>query len=336
MIRFFKKICLLLILLPMVSAVLFLYWLQQPMSASNSDQAIMVVVAEGSHAKEVANTLYAAGVPIHPWAFRVLVRGLDYQRQLKSGAYRFPLSWTPWQVLQQLTKAPNAYASIAIVEGMTFHQLRRLVASHEQLKHDTQSWTDTQLLQALNMQFTQAEGLFLPDTYLFIPGISDLEVYQQAHAAMMRYLEKVWAQRQVSLPLKTPYEALILASIIEKETGITSDRPLIASVFINRLKINMPLQTDPTIIYGMGERFAGNLRKADLLHDQPYNTYLRRGLPPTPIALPGKASIFAAVQPEKTDFLYFVARGDGSSQFSNNLHSHEQAVDFYQRKLQNR
>jgi UPF0755 protein len=199
------------------------------------------------------------------------------------------------------------------------------------LKHDTSDMSDEELLAKVAPGYSKPEGLFFPDTYLFARGASDLQIYRQAHALMQKRLDDAWASRAAGLPYKSPYEALIMASIVEKETGRKADRDLIAGVFVNRLKQGMLLQTDPTVIYGMGERYKGNIHKRDLQTDTPYNTYLRAGLPPTPIALPGAASIAAALNPARTDALYFVARGDGTSHFSNTLTEHNQAVNKYQR-----
>ena len=190
---------------------------------------------------------------------------------------------------------------------------------------------DTQILKLIGAEESHPEGLFFPDTYLFARQTSDLAIIRRAYLAMQRRMADAWEKRDPSVPYKTPREAMIMASIVEKETGAAADRGLVASVFANRLRIGMRLQTDPTVIYGLGEKFDGNLRKSDLLADTPYNTYTRAGLPPTPIALPGMASIEAVMRPPKTDYLYFVARGDGSSVFSRNLEEHNRAVNKYQR-----
>jgi UPF0755 protein len=220
---------------------------------------------------------------------------------------------------------------LTIVEGLTFREMRALLAATPELKQDSGNMSPAQLLQAIGASQTHPEGLFAPDTYVYDPGSSDLEIWRQAYRAQMTALQDAWASRAPDLPYKTPYEALIMASIIEKETGQSSERGLIGGVFVNRLKRGMLLQTDPTIIYGLGERFDGNLRKRDLVTDGPYNTYTRPGLPPTPIALPGRAALAAALKPDATDALYFVARGDGTSQFSSTLEAHNRAVDKYQR-----
>jgi UPF0755 protein len=201
----------------------------------------------------------------------------------------------------------------------------------EHLKQDTQGLGPDASMQQLGRPGVAPEGRFFPDTYTYAKGSSDLKVLHRAFQAMDRRLQAAWAQRNAASPLKTPEQALILASIIEKETGSGKDRAMIAGVFTNRLRIGMLLQTDPTVIYGMGDRFDGNLRKRDLQTDTPWNTYTRAGLPPTPIAMPGRAALAAAVQPAETKALYFVARGDGSSQFSDNLADHNRAVNKYQR-----
>jgi len=201
------------------------------------------------------------------------------------------------------------------------------------LVHQTKGLSSNALLQSLNLSFPNDEGLFFPDTYVFDPGESDVSIYRRASLAMQKQLTQIWEQKPANSPLKTPYELLILSSIIEKETGKSSDRGFVAAVFINRLNKGMMLQTDPTVIYGIGPQFDGNLRKADLRKDSPYNTYMRKGLPPTPIAMPSKESLLATVHPAQSKALYFVAKGDGSSHFSETLNEHESAVDLYQRKL---
>jgi UPF0755 protein len=215
---------------------------------------------------------------------------------------------------------------------MTIWQLRALIDNHPALIHQTKGMSSKELLQALGLFYPGDEGLFYPDTYIFDPDDSDISIYRRASQVMQKQLNAVWEQKNVALPLKSPYELLILGSIVEKETGRSSDRSLVAAVFINRLNLNMPLQTDPTVIYGIGPRFDGNLRKADLRKDSPYNTYMRKGLPPTPIAMPSKESLQAVINPAKSDAIYFVARGDGSSHFSKTLKEHESAVDQFQRK----
>jgi len=209
--------------------------------------------------------------------------------------------------------------------------MRKAIDACPDLKHDTKSWSDRDLMKKLNADYSLPEGLFFPDTYLFAKGTSDLLVYQQAYAAQLKRIDEAWEARSSGLPYKNKYEALVMASIIEKETGQKSERSMISAVFANRLKNGMLLQTDPTVIYGMGDRYQGKIYKKDLLTDTPYNTYTRAGLPPTPIALPGLASLTAALNPAHSEVLYFVARGDGTSVFSDNLSDHNRAVNKYQR-----
>jgi UPF0755 protein len=251
--------------------------------------------------------------------------------RLKAGSYELEPGATPRRLIEQLARGEFAQHALVVIEGWTFRQMRDAVAANPMLKHDSVAMSDEELLAKVASGYTRPEGLFFPDTYLFARGASDLQVYRQAHALLQKHLDDAWATRAPGLPYKTPYEALIMASIVEKETGHKADRELVAGVFVNRLKQGMLLQTDPTVIYGMGERYTGTIRKRDLQTDSPYNTYLRAGLPPTPIALPGAASIAAALNPAHTDALYFVARGDGSSQFSSTLTEHNRAVNKYQR-----
>jgi UPF0755 protein len=228
-----------------------------------------------------------------------------------------------------LVRGEEALKTVILPEGLNFAQVRAVLAKAEMLRPDSRELTPEQIMDQLGMPGVHPEGRFFPDSYSYGKGSSDLQVLRRAARAMDKRLAQAWAQREPGLPIESPQQALILASIVEKETGKASDRPLIAGVFVNRLRIGMRLQTDPTVIYGLGERFDGDLRKRDLLADTPYNTYTRGGLPPTPIAMPGKAALLAAVQPARTPALYFVARGDGSSQFSATLEEHNRAVNRY-------
>ena len=234
-------------------------------------------------------------------------------------------------LLAKLTQGDVTQTSLTIVEGATFAELKRALRDNPQVVKSVIDLPDAELLARLGARESHPEGLFFPDTYFFAAGSTDLALLKRAHAALETRLAAAWDKRARDLPLATPYEALILASIVEKETGRPADRPLVASVFINRLRHNMRLQTDPTVIYGLGERFDGNLRKRDLEADSAYNTYTRDGLPPTPIALPSQASLDAVTQPPATAYLYFVSRGDGTSEFSASLTDHNRAVAKYQR-----
>ena len=237
------------------------------------------------------------------------------------------------RLLAKMVLGVETLEQLRFVEGWTLRQLRAELASAPHLKHATTGLSDAELMNALGEPGASAEGRFFPDTYAYSRGVSDLVVLKRAHRAMRQHLDAVWAERAPDTPLKSAEEALILASIVEKETGLPAERGLVAGVFVNRLRIGMPLQTDPTVIYGLGAAFDGNLRKRDLQADTPYNTYTRAGLPPTPISLPGLASLRAAVRPQPTQALYFVARGDGSggSVFSTTLADHNRAVNKYQR-----
>jgi UPF0755 protein len=259
----------------------------------------------------------------------LLARVTGKSTKLKAGSYELKPGTTPLRLIEQLVRGEFAQESLAIIEGWTFKQMRQAIAEHPSLKHDTVKWSDQELLAKVAPDYKYPEGLFFPDTYLFAKGSSELQIYKQAHAALLKRLNEAWEQRDTSLPYKTPYDALIMASIVEKETGFKSDRDKVAGVFVNRLKRGMLLQTDPTVIYGMGDKYQGKIRKRDLETDTPYNTYTRAGLPPTPIALPGSASLAAALRPAQTDALYFVSRGDGTSHFSNSLDEHNRAVSKY-------
>ena len=287
---------------------------------------------EGSSLRSAARQMNEAGVLASPWQFEVLGRLSQHATHVQAGNYEVRDAISPSKLLQMITSGVRGQDKLTVVEGWTFNQLREAIDAHPALKHDTRGVAETELIARLELTERSAEGWFLPDTYFFPNGASDLALLQRAHRAMRTQLDALWKSRAGGLPLATPYEALILASIVEKETGQPAERPLIAEVFANRLKIGMRLQTDPTVIYGLGAEFDGNLRKRDLLADGPYNTYVRTGLPPTPIALPGIAALTAALNPAPGKALYFVARGDGSSHFSNNLADHERAVTKYQRR----
>lgn len=284
----------------------------------------------GSSLKSAARQMTDAGALGSPAQFVLLARLLDLAGKIKAGNYEINAPITPLALLRKVTEGDYTQSTITLVEGWTFRQVRKVLDEHPALRHDTRGLSEAEIRQRLGLGQPSAEGWFFPDTYHFSSGTSDWAILSRAHRLMQSRLAEQWEKRASGLPLQSPYEALILASIIEKETGKASERPLIAAVFINRLKIGMKLQTDPTVIYGLGESFDGNLRKRDLLADTAYNTYTRGGLPPSPIAIPGLASIAAALNPPENNLLYFVARGDGSSQFSRNLDEHNRAVAKYQ------
>jgi UPF0755 protein len=290
-----------------------------------------LTIESGTTPRGVAQDAVKSGVQTSAdllyWWFRLSGQA----RRIKAGNYELQLGLTPRTLLAKLTRGEEALRSVTLVEGWTFKQVRAELLKAESLKPDSQGLEDRVIMEKLGLPGRHPEGRFYPDTYTYAKGSSDIKLLLRAMHAMDKQLSMAWQARAADTPLKSPDELLILASIVEKETGQASDRPMIASVFTNRLRLGMLLQTDPTVIYGLGERFDGNLRRRDLLADTPWNTYTRAGLPPTPIAMPGKASLMAAAQPASSRALYFVARGDGSSQFSDSLDAHNRAVNKYQR-----
>jgi UPF0755 protein len=307
-----------------------LWWVYQPMRLSAP--TLDLSIEPGTLPRGVAQAVADAGVDVRPELLYLWFRLSGQDRLIKAGSYELEAGLTPHRLLSKLARGEEALRAVTLVEGWTFRQVRAALSKEEQLRQDTRGLRDDQLMQLVGRPALHPEGRFFPDTYTYSKGSSDVAVLKRALRAMDKRLAAAWAQRSPQAVIKTPDEALILASIVEKETGKGADRPLISAVFNNRLRVGMPLQTDPTVIYGMGEAFNGNLRKVDLQADTPWNTYTRPGLPPTPIAMPGKAALLAAVQPAPGKALYFVARGDGSSQFSENLDEHNRAVNKYQRK----
>jgi UPF0755 protein len=293
--------------------------------------AVEFTIPPGSSLRAASRTVARAGVEMPPLAFEAVARAAANPGDIKAGTYEITAGTTPLDLLGKLTRGEFALVEIKFIEGWTFRQLREALDAHPHVRHDTKGLLHTAVLQRLGLNEAHPEGLFFPDTYRFARGASDVEVLRAANRALTKRLDAAWADRRPDLPLASPYDALILASIVEKETGRGDDRTMVAAVFVNRLRGGMKLQADPTVIYGLGEKFDGNLRKRDLVADTPYNTYTREGLPPTPIALPGLASIAAATNPAASDALYFVARGDGSSEFSRTLEEHNRAVTKYQR-----
>jgi len=300
-----------------------------------SDALLDVSIDAGSTMTSVSRQLADAGLPFAPWQFTLLARLKGQTAAVKAGSYEVESGVTPLQLLSRLTRGDVTQADMALIEGWTFKQLRAALNQHPGLKHDTEALSEREILASIGAGEKSAEGLFFPDTYLFSKRSSDLDLLKRAYRAMKIHLEREWARRDADLPYADSYQALIAASLVEKETGVAADRALVAAVFVNRLKNGMLLQTDPAVIYGMGSAFDGDLRKDDLMRDTAYNTYRRTGLPPTPIAMPGLASIQAAVRPARGDDLYFVARGDGSSEFSRTLEDHNRAVTRYQKRKLN-
>lgn len=310
-----------------------LRWIDTPLR-SNPEQSAATLefsIKPGSHVRAAARQIADAGVPMHPILFELWVRATGQGNKLKAGSFEVQGQDTPRQIVAKIVEGKFSMASLAVIEGWSFKQMRSAIDAHPAIQHNTLTLSNQELMRKIGSPYVHPEGLFFPDTYRFAKNSSDLQIYQQAYQAMQTQLEQAWNQRSQDLPYKDAYQALIMASIVEKETGQASDRTMVASVFVNRLRLGMMLQTDPTVIYGMGELFQGNIRKGDLSKDTPYNTYTRAGLPPTPISLPGIAAIKATLHPEPSRALYFVARGDGSSVFSDNLDAHNRAVNQYQR-----
>lgn len=330
MIKQIKKWLVLSIIGTMLLCGWLAYYAISPLKLQPNSQEINI--QPGSGLKSIANQLVAQGVLKEPWRFILIAKLLQKEQYLQAGSYTLNKNISPYHLLLSLNHGKTTQGSITFIEGRTFQQMRQKLAINDAVKQSISGLPESEILKLIGSPYSVAEGLFFPDTFYFDRNTTDIELLKISYNAMQSKLEKAWQSREQGLPYKTSYEALIMASIIEKETGKASERPMIAGVFLNRLRIGMRLQTDPTVIYGMGIRFDGNIRKKDLSVDTPYNTYTRSGLPPTPIAMPGLAAIEAALHPEKTKALYFVGKGDGSHAFSNSLDEHNRAVVKYQLK----
>lgn len=307
------------------------WWLNQPLVLSAD--SVEVSVELGTPPREIAQQWVQAGVQTSPTLLYEWFRWSGQARKIRAGSYEIDRGVTPAALLNKMVRGDETLAVVRLIEGWTFRQFRAELAKADSLKPTTAAMTDEQVMAAIGAPPSQSpEGRFHPDTYAYSKGSSDIAVLKRAYHAMQKRLGAVWQERAPDTPLQSAADALVLASIVEKETGAGADRGKVAAVFVNRLRLGMPLQTDPTVIYGLGTAFDGNLRKRDLLADTPYNTYTRNGLPPTPISMPGKAALLAAVHPDASKALYFVSRGDGSSEFSETLADHNRAVNQYQRK----
>ena len=331
--RFFTRLILLSVVACMGFAGWMIWFATSPLSLASSP--IEFSLRPGLGLRAVARQIADAGVSYSPWQFSWLGRLAGRDTDIKAGSYEIATGITAWELLEKLTRGDVTQAEIIFVEGRTFRQLRAALDAAPNVRHDTEKLTDSEILARIDAVEAHPEGLFFPDTYLFAKQSSDIEILRRAYRTMQRRLAGEWQSRDPAVRYDTPYQALIMASIVEKETGQAGDRPLVASVFANRLRQGMLLQTDPTVIYGLGEKFDGNLRKRDLTTDTPYNSYTRSGLPPTPIAMPGLASLQAALHPPVSDKFYFVARGDGGSVFSRTLEEHNRAVARYQKRREN-
>jgi UPF0755 protein len=328
--RLIKKILILSMLITLLLAAWLGYYAVTPLNLAPA--SLEITISPKSSLKSIANQLVAQGVLKEPWSFILLARLLNKGPTLQAGDYTLNKNVSPYQLMLSLNNGKSTQGGLTFIEGRTFAQMRDKIAHNDAIKQTIVNLPEAEVLKLMGSSYTKAEGLFFPDTFYFDRGTADMVVLQRSFDAMQAKLLKAWNNRAPDLPYKNSYEALIMASIVEKETGKASERPMIAAVFINRLRIGMRLQTDPTVIYGMGDTYDGNIRKRDLLTDTPYNTYTRDGLPPTPIAMPGLASIEAALHPAETKALYFVGKGDGTHAFTNNLQDHNRAVVKYQLK----
>ncbi len=303
------------------------YWVNQPLALPAPK--VDILVPKGATPASIAAQLNQAGIEISAPAFVLMARISELDTKLKAGGYQIIQGDSPLKVLRRMAMGDVTSRQVTIVEGWNLRQIRAALAQHSDIKQSIAAVSDADLLTQIGINAPHAEGLFFPDTYIFPIGTTDLDILQRAARAQQQILDRAWASRQEDLPLRNAYQALILGSIVEKETGRASERARIAGVFINRLRLNMPLQTDPTVIYGMGEAYQGKIRKKDLQTDHPWNTYTRGGLPVSPISSVGNASLQAALNPEKHDFLYFVSKGDGSSAFARSLPEHNKNVAQY-------
>ena len=324
-----RSLLIVLLLLAAAVAAGAAWWLNQPLPLSA--ESVELSIELGTSPRDIAQAWVQAGVQAPPLLLYQWFRWSGQSRKIRAGSYEINAGTTPIKLLDKMVRGDETLSTVRLIEGWTFRQFRAELAKADALKPTTAALSDEEVMAALGAPGVAPEGRFHPDTYAYSKGSSDLAVLKRAHHAMQKRIDTVWLERAADTPLRSADDALVLASIVEKETGAPADRGRVAGVFVNRLRIGMPLQTDPTVIYGLGAAFNGNLRKRDLLADTPFNTYTRSGLPPTPIAMPGNAALLAAVRPDATKALYFVARGDGSSEFSETLADHNRAVTLYQR-----
>jgi UPF0755 protein len=322
----------LLALLLAIATLVFKLVSFQHESVNLPQQETVFLIKSGSNIKSIAQDLSRQKIIDDPWLFILLAKVEGVETRVRAGEYQIKEGQTADQLLEKFTQGSSLQYGFTVIEGWSFRQMLAAIAEDPIIEHTLEGKTNEEIMIRLGYPEQHPEGMFFPDTYRFPKGTSDVDFLRRAYQVMQRHLKREWDQRDSDLPLKSSYEALILASIIEKETGAAFERPLIGGVFIERLRRNMRLQTDPTIIYGMGESFDGNIRFRDLKKDTPYNTYLRAGLTPTPIALPGIEAIRAALHPAETEALYFVSKGNGTHHFSKTLQEHNNAVNRYQLK----
>jgi UPF0755 protein len=323
----FKRLFLLLAVLCAAAGGTAAWWLQHPLTLAHDE--VEVSIEPGTPVREIVRLWHDAGVEDKPALLYEWFRWSGDAKRIRAGSYLITPGATPRSLLRKMVVGDEELESVHIIDGWTIKQMRAALAAAPDLKPVTAGMTDEQLMAAIGAPDVKAEGRFFPDTYVYSRGVSDVLVLKRAHDALERQLQAAWALRAADTPLKSAEEALTLASVIEKETGAAADRGKVAAVFSNRLRLGMPLQSDPTVIYGMGAAYDGSIHKSDLQSDTPYNSYTRQGLPPTPIALPGRDALRAAVRPDASKALYFVSRGDGTSVFSETLNAHNQAVNQY-------
>jgi len=315
------------LLIVVAAAGLFYHYIHSPVPLT--EEGVIITIPKGATLGRVTMELEDKGVIEKPLYWKLLARVTGNANQIKTGEYQLNAELSPAEILDILVTGKSLQYSLTIPEGWTFKQMLEVLSSKPEIRKTLDNASPDEIMLKLGEEGVHPEGHFLPETYFFTRNTSDLEILRRSHVALKTLLEKEWNAREANLPLETAYEALILASIVEKETGVADERPMIAAVFINRLRKGMRLQTDPTVIYGMGERYKGNIRKKDLLRDTPYNTYTRKGLPPTPIALPAASSIQAVLHPADSEALFFVASGGGRHYFSKTYEEHKQAVIKY-------
>ncbi|MBI1396914.1 MAG: endolytic transglycosylase MltG [Betaproteobacteria bacterium] len=329
--RAVRRIFVAVLLVASIATGFFIDWyVRAPLNIPGD--AVRFAVEEGNGLNAVARRMHEQGLVRYPRVLALFARLEGLASRLHTGEYELRRGMSPRDALMRIVRGDSIREEIRLIEGWTFAQIRAAIDGHPGLRHDSTGLGETEILERVGAIEKSPEGLFFPDSYHFAAGSSDFSILRVAYARMRSVLDAEWATRDPTVPLASPYEALILASVVEKETGHAADRPHIAAVFSNRLRIGMRLQSDPTVIYGLGPDFDGNLRRIDLERDTPYNTYTRAGLPPTPICSPGAASIEAVVRPPHTKDLYFVARGDGTSEFSDSLDEHNRAVNRYQKR----
>lgn len=325
----FKKL-LVLVLIPLaifLTQISFFYY--QYVSVSIVDKPTTIVIDKGSSLRHLAQKMATQNLIRHPWFFEAIIRLSGRSQQLQSGEYHFDAGITEQQILAKLLAGDVIKHYVTIVEGTNLSEILATLNDNPYITHDAEQLTNAQVAKQLGINQDNPEGWFFPDTYQFLLGAGEMQILQRAYRRMQKTLDQQWQQRAPGLPYRNAYQALIVASMVVKEAHLESERPIIAGVILRRLKKRMRLQIDPTVIYGLGDNYRGRLYRADLRRKTPYNTYVIYGLPPTPIASPGEASIHAALHPDDSNALYFVARGDGSHVFSSNLHEHRQAVDRY-------